>query len=674
MKSQFMIYPAIAAAVIAFCSPIAAHADVNGARHEVRAAIIAMGGEQVLHSVHSLEFQAVGHRNMLEQSLRPEGPWWQDYFQISEVRDFTTRSERVSEQHRGYSMSEWWLQQKGWDGSPDYPTYVVSDGVVATDENGKYAPFSNYYLQAAQEDFAFGPVPLLQTALAATDLHTLPDVQFHGFRHQVVAFTWQGYPVRVYLNGYTHLPEMVQWATPHPFDVFWGVWGDVTTRIVYGMWSLEPGGLRYPRQLSFERNGLLDSDITITSLTINPAIDPKLLNIPADVEQLARSHKHTIDQIPLGIPGHPAVAIEPGVIHIPAAWNVNLIRQSDGIVVLEGPISSAYSVKVLAEAHKRFPDLPVKAVITTSDSWPHIGGLREFVARGIPIYALDLDKSILERLFKAPHTYIPDDLQKHPRAPKWRLFNQDTMLGSGPNRLELIPYRTETGERQTMVYFPEYKLLYTSDLFQPDQGTTWFTPEYLLEVRKAVAREHLAVDNIFGMHYDVTPWKTVTAALDKFLSVSTPAAPATPAPALVQELQSLAFFAGHWSCAGQFVQSRKPISSNETFTADLDGHWLAMRHDDQPPFPFHALEMWSYDKVAKQFNAYVFDNFSGIRRFTSSGWVGDQLTWTDSAFTHGATDRFVFERKAADAYQVTYAVSRDGKTWAPGDTLLCQRH
>ena len=64
-----------------------------------------------------------------------------------------------------------------------------------------------------------------------------------------------------------------------------------------------------------------------------------------------------------------------------------------------------------------------------------------------------------------------------------------------------------------LVYFPEYKLLYTSDLFAPDQGDTWFTPEYLLEFKEAVAREHLAVDNIFGMHYDLTPMQKIDEAL-----------------------------------------------------------------------------------------------------------------------------------------------------------------
>lgn len=674
MKTSHGYLLLLLASVVGFCAPAAARPEADGARQEVKSAIVAMGGEKVLTSTHSVAFDAVGHRNMLEQSLRPDGPWWQDYFQLFEIRDFINQSERVSQQHRGYSSPQWWLQHPDWDSDPDYPTYVVADGAAATIVKGRYSRGSGTWLQDAEEDFAFGPIELLQTALAAPDLRAQPDVQLHGFRHRVLAFTWKGYPVRLYLNGYTALPEAVEWTRPHPYDVFWNVWGDVTTRIVYGMWSLEPNGLRYPRQWSIERNGLPDSDITITSLQINPAVDSGTSSIPADVRRDFLAHTRTIAEVPLGIPGQPAVEIEPGVVHIPGAWNVNLIRQSDGIVVLEGPISSAYSVKVLAAAQKRFPGVPVKAVITTSDSWPHIGGLREFVARGIPIYALDLDKPILQRLFSAPHTLLPDDLQEHPRAPEWRLFGKGTPLGSGPNRVELIPYHTETGERQTLVYFPQYRLLYTSDLFAPDQGKTWFTPEYLLELRNAVAHEHLAVDNIFGMHYGVIPWKTVTTALDAFLA---PAASrmATPAPTrgLAPSLQPLAFFKGHRQCAGKFVQSGKPISSTEIFTADLDGGWLAMRHEDNRPFNFHALELWGYDKQSRQFNGYFFDNFAGVRHFASPGWEGNRFTWTNTASTNGTTDRFVFGRNDAASYQVSYAVSRNGKDWTVGDMLSCRR-
>ncbi|HEX5461681.1 MAG TPA: hypothetical protein VFX20_17090 [Steroidobacteraceae bacterium] len=650
-----------------------ARAHAGDASRELSAALAAIGGRDVVSSVHALRLEAVGHRNMLEQSLRPEGPWWQDYMQIDVVRDFATDSERVLRQHRGYSSPQWWLQQPQWVGAPVFPTYVVSRGVVAQVADRKYSPASFRYLQEADEDFSLGPLHVLFTAFAASDLHLLPDVMLRGYAYHVVGFSWHGYPVRIYLNGYTSLPEVVEWIAPRPYDVFWSVWGDVTTRISYGMWSLEPDGLRYPRQWSIERNGLPESDVSITSLTVNPPFNAAELAIPDAVRTELLQHKRTIAELPLGIPERPATEIEPGVVHIPGAWNVNLIRQNDGIIVLEGPLSSGYSLQVLDQAQRRFPGLPVKAVITTSDSWPHIGGLREYVARGIPIYALDLDRPVLTRLFNAPHSFIPDDLERHPRAPRWHLVASRTALGAGANRLELIPYRTATGERQMMVYLPRYRLLYSSDLFAPDEKDTWFTPEYLLELRNAVAREHLDVESIFGMHYDVVSYKTVMGALDAFLSPRPGrAAAAATGPALADDVKSLGFFQGNWSCHGQFPASGRTIASAERFAPELLGHWLTMRHVDQPPFAFKAIEMWRYDAVAKDFENYIFDDAAGIRRYTSPGWEGRRLTWT-LASSEQPPDRFVFERRDATRYVVDYSRITGKHTWALVDTLQCER-
>lgn len=489
---------------------------------EINASLTAMGGEATLRSVHSLQISAVGHRNMLEQSLRPDGPWWQDYFQLTETRDFLGQRERVTSLHRGYSSPQWWLRHESWDGDPYYPTFVVANGAVAKVSDGKFSRFSSSHLQDAEEDLAFDPIALLLAGLVSPDLHTETDRLFHGFKHHVLGWTWNHVPVHLLLNSYTDLPEMVEWTRPRPYDVFWNPWGDVSTEVVFGMWTLEPDGLRYPRQWTTERDGLPDSDISITSLTVNPTISETELTIPEDTKKDYLAHKVAIDDLPLGFGGGAPTEIEPGVVHIPGAWNVNLIRQLDGVVVLEDPISSGYSQKVLDEAGSRYPGVPVKAVITTSDSWPHIGGLREYAAKGIPIYAPDLNKLVLERLFSAPHLLRPDDLQKHPRKAVLRLISNRSELGAGPNRLELIPYRTETGERQMLVYFPEYKLLYTSDLFAPDTGDSWFTPEYLLEFKHAITREKLDVLSIFGMHYDLTPFKTVDMAIGAYTGKQLP--------------------------------------------------------------------------------------------------------------------------------------------------------
>ena len=505
--------------VVALLSFMAAANAVDGpdmsARTEIKTAITAMGGEDLLKSVHAIQYSAVGHRNMLEQSLRPDGPWWQDYFQGTLTRDFEEQRLRLSNSDRGYSSNQWWLQHESWDGGTDI---VYSGDAVALVSGGKFSRVSNYYLQYARDQLAMDPVQLLLGAAASTDLHTEPDRQFHGFIHHVVAWTWQGVTVHLLLNGYTGLPEKVEWTRAYPYDTFWNVWGDVKTELVFGMWALEPDGLRYPRQWSQTRNGAEDTDVSITSLTVNPPLDDLRLSIPDQVLKDALAHQRMVDDAPLGYSGSGAPAeLVPGVLHVPAAWNVNFIRQDDGIVILEGPVSNGYSQKVMDEAARRYPGLPIKAVITTSDSWPHIGGLREYAARGVPIYAPDLNREVLERLFAAPHTLRPDALQQHPRKPVVKYVAQRTTLGQGANRVELIPYRSETGERQMLVYFPEHKLLYTSDLFAPDSGTTWFTPEYLLELKQTVEREHLDVQRVFGMHYDLTTMNTLDKALKDYL-------------------------------------------------------------------------------------------------------------------------------------------------------------
>ena len=71
------------------------------ARALVSDAALAMGGEERLRGLHSLEIKGIGHRYMLEQSERPEGPWLIDYFQIVEQRDLARERIRRDTNSRG---------------------------------------------------------------------------------------------------------------------------------------------------------------------------------------------------------------------------------------------------------------------------------------------------------------------------------------------------------------------------------------------------------------------------------------------------------------------------------------------------------------------------------------------------------------------------------------------
>jgi hypothetical protein len=209
------------------------------------------------------------------------------------------------------------------------------------------------------------------------------------------------------------------------------------------------------------------------------------------------------------------VLISDSIIQLAGPWNVVLVKQLDGIVILEAPISSAYTEGILTDVQTRFPGVPVKAVVTTSDAWPHIGGVREYVVRKIPVYVLDLNLPILDRLVKAPRTFSPDALSRKPVAAQWRTVSAKTVVGTGDTRIELLPVRGETGERMMMAWLPGLRLLYASDLLQRSRdGKSFFMPGMLAEVMAAVEREQTGTpDRVIAMHLAPTPWAEVVAAV-----------------------------------------------------------------------------------------------------------------------------------------------------------------
>ena len=474
--------------------------SADKAKRRLQSAVEAMGGEPRLRAIKALRLKGDGHTNLLEQSERPEGPWIVSYEEVSELRDLEDQKLRRV------------VVTRGPIAGPG-TTLITSEGVTTSYTSGGQSPLRSTPTDA--EWLAFSPERVLLTALGVTDLRGEADTVLQGVPHYVVAFSWQNVPARIFINSSTALPTAVETVRAYPYDTFWGVWGDVRTRTYLSFWTLEPGGIHYPRQWDVERNGQPYKSFTVSELTFNPEVLTDSFAVPDKVRQaFATSKPTTIEDRPLGRPDRPAQEIAPNVVQIPGSWNVILVRQPDGVVIVEAPISSGYSAKVLAEAERRFPGLPVKAVISTSDAWPHIGGIREYVARGVPVYALDLNRAILERLVAAPHRFAPDLLSRSPRKPNFRIVRQKTVVGAGVNRLDLYPIRTETGERMLMVYLSERRLLYGSDMVQgPRPDGSFFMPQYLIELIGAVNRERLTVETVCAMHAGPTPWAKIIEAV-----------------------------------------------------------------------------------------------------------------------------------------------------------------
>jgi hypothetical protein len=506
-RNQWM--PVLAA--VGMCMVANAHAKEKtigapGCAHEspqqcVTAALEAMGGRELLQQVTSVRLQSVGHTLLMEQSYR------QAPFITSYERDHITMD--LANQRLLTEAKLTWPESDPNQSDSDTTLVVGPDGGVYHTKFGD-SPCSLSDLDAAREALALGPARILLTAAGASDLHFEAPQILRSSSHAVVAFSWRNVPVRVLLNPFNHLPDAVE--TTQVFHDFWYFWGDVRQRIYFDNWKLVQG-ITFPTNLVEERNGVIWSSTQALNVEFNVELDEKMFAMTAGaVKQSAASPGWNR---PFGV--KQATALAPGIDLYAGSWNATVVKEPDGIVILEAPISGLYTQGVFKEARKRHPGVAITAVLSTSDSWPHTGGVRQAVALGLPVYILDLNRALLDRMMSAPHTLEPDALQKSNNAkePHWKIVAKKQEIGSGANRMELYPLRGGSTERQYMVYFPEHQLLYASDTLALNDDGTLYDPELMYEVAQAVKRENLTVNTVFAMHQGPLPWEQVIALIEK---------------------------------------------------------------------------------------------------------------------------------------------------------------
>jgi hypothetical protein len=141
-----------------------------------------------------------------------------------------------------------------------------------------------------------------------------------------------------------------------------------------------------------------------------------------------------------------------------------------------------------------------------------------------------------------------------------------------------------------------------------------------------------------------------------------------------KSVADLQWFSGHWSCDGKFTQSGKTISADLSFEPMLQGQWMLLRHDDRPPFSYHALSEWGWDEKGRQYISTVQDSTGGVRLFYSRGFSDSKLVWDSKALANPAApaEQFEFEKIGPNIFTVSYSFQQDGK-WQSVDKSTCTR-
>jgi glyoxylase-like metal-dependent hydrolase (beta-lactamase superfamily II) len=200
----------------------------------------------------------------------------------------------------------------------------------------------------------------------------------------------------------------------------------------------------------------------------------------------------------------------------PATEGSILVEFTDYVVLVEAPTSDAYTAAAIEAAKKLAPGKPIKYVVNTHHHSDHAGGLRAYVAEGIPIITHESHKKYYEeQIFKAPHTLNPDRLARAPRAPIIEAMRDKRIISDGKMTLELYLLRGHLhAEGLLMTYIPSAKLLIQADAYIPRPGAPPLPAPspYTTNLVDNVARLKLMPERVVMIHGGVAPWGDVLMA------------------------------------------------------------------------------------------------------------------------------------------------------------------
>lgn len=320
----------------------------------------------------------------------------------------------------------------------------------------------------------------------------------HG--KKVVTFTAFGkYNVKGTINA-QNLVEHVETLVDVPYT------GDTLVEGVYAEYK-DFGGVKFPMHIVMKEGGYPTLDLTVADVQPN---SQAALGVQAQGGGQGAGAGAAQGE-------RQAEKIADGVWALtPRGEGSILVEFKDYVVIIEGPGNDAYTMATLAQVKKMDPDKPVKYVVNTHHHADHAGGLRAYVAEGIPIITHESHKKYYEeQIFKNPHTINPDRLARAPRAPILETVKDKRVLTDGDTSVELYLLPNHLHAIGLLVaYLPKQKLLIQADSYIPRPGAPPLPAPspYTINLVDNVARLKLDVARVVHIHGGISPYSDLVAA------------------------------------------------------------------------------------------------------------------------------------------------------------------
>ena len=479
--------PALAAALLALLGASSVATAQAEATVLVQRAATAMGGAAALRSLNNVTFEFNAANFGLGQEETPASPA-RATFQFGRVINDYRGSRRLTT-----------TESRAVTGAVQRQRGVVTPTVGSSEINGVQTVTGAAAVANVAADLRAQPERLIVAALDnPAQLTMVAPKRIRGEMMDGVRMGSGAEARTIWFDRLTHLPVAVERVTDDP------ILGDRRTTTLYTRWE-DADGVRLPREVDVDVNGRLQSHQVVTSTSVNSTLAESDFAIPDSIVSRAQPQP----------PAPPVITVTLAEIG-PDVWRAEggshhslVIRQGDGLVVVEAPQSTARSKAVLDTLRSRFAGVPVKTLVPTHHHWDHSGGIREYLAQGVPVVVHSRNVEFVRGIGAAPKTVAPDALSRGGRMPTVSAAGFATSIGTGDTRVMLLDLPTVHAEGVLAAYVPSLRILFVSDVLTP--GPT-LAPAGSREIATMVRARGIAVDRVVGGHGGIAAWADVERA------------------------------------------------------------------------------------------------------------------------------------------------------------------
>ena len=277
--------------------------------------------------------------------------------------------------------------------------------------------------------------------------------------------------------------------------------GDVPVRVVFSGYK-DYSGFKFPSRIVQTQAGHPTLDLNVTDVQPNSSAANELsVSGPPPAAPPSSPVKTEAQKIAEGI-----WFLDGG-----APMSV-LVEFSDHVVIIEAPQNDDRTQATIAAVKQLLPAKPIRYVVNTHQHFDHSGGVRGYVAAGIPILTHEKNKPYWERVLQNPFTLEPDRLARAPRDPSIEAVGAKRVLSDSTMTLELHHLQGNLHDEALIVgYLPKQKMLVQADAFHPRPGAKPLAspPPFTVNLVENIRRLKLDVERVVHLHGGIDPLAVV---------------------------------------------------------------------------------------------------------------------------------------------------------------------